>query len=148
MNTRDLYSSADALESRPDFKSFFMAGFECSTHRLKSGRRLDMIAATRHDAFALLDYARIRAQGIRTAREGIRWHLVEQTPGRYDFSSVRPIIQAAQATETQVIWDLCHFGWPDGLDLLKPEFVSRLAQFAAAFAQLLKRETNRRISSR
>ena len=118
-----------------------MAGFECSTHQPRSGQRLDMVGATKHDKFASLDYARAKSRGLRVAREGIRWHLVEQTPGRYDFSSVRPILQAAQATETQVIWDLCHFGWPDEIDILKPEFVTRLAQFAGAFARLLASET-------
>ena len=142
MITSVLDSSADAIVGRPVFNSYFMAGFECSTHRHRSGRRLDMIAATRHDTFAMLDYARIKSRGMRAAREGIRWHLVEQTPGRYDFSSVRPILQAAQATDTQVIWDLCHFGWPDDIDILKPEFVTRLAQFADAFARLLAKETN------
>ena len=28
------------------FRSFFLGGFECSTHRRKDGRRLDLIAAT------------------------------------------------------------------------------------------------------
>ena len=62
------------------------------------------------------------------AREGVRWHLVEQTAGQYDFSSALPIVRAARATGTQVIWDLCHFGWPDHLDIFKPEFVSALAE--------------------
>jgi len=101
-----------------------------------------MVAATGHDKFAMSDYARIKSHGLRAAREGIRWHLVEQTPGRYDFSSVRPILQAAEATNTQVIWDLCHFGWPDDIDILKPEFVTRLAEFSDAFARLLANETN------
>ena len=61
-----------------------------------------MVAATQHDKFALLDYARIKSQGLRTAREGVRWHLVEPKPGRYDFSSVLPIIQAAEATDARV----------------------------------------------
>lgn len=132
----------DAASGQPLFNSFFMAGFECSTHRLRSGRRLDMVAATHHDKFARQDYDRIRAMGLRTAREGVRWHLVEQRPCHYDFSSVRPIIEAAQATNTQVIWDLCHFGWPDHVNLLSPTFVTALAQFGAVFARLLKDETN------
>src|SRR3954454_16358525 len=142
MITETFHPSPDALVGRPNFKSFFMAGFECSTHRPRSGARLDMVAATQHDRFALQDYARIKSQGLRTAREGIRWHLVERKPGRYDFSSVLPIIQAAEATDTQVIWDLCHFGWPDHLDIFKPEFVTHLARFAAAFTRLLQRETS------
>jgi hypothetical protein len=124
------------------FKSFFMAGFECSTHKTSPDRRLDMIAATQHDKFALLDYDRITTLGMCVAREGLRWHLIEQQPGNYDFSSVRPILEAAESTGAQVIWDLCHFGWPDHIDVFHPDFPLRLAGFAAAFARLLKNETN------
>jgi hypothetical protein len=74
------------------------------------------------------------------AREGLRWHLVEQTPGQYDFSSALPIVRAARETQTQVVWDLCHFGWPDHIDLFKKDFVFSLARYAAAFASWLARE--------
>jgi len=100
-----------------------------------------MIAATEHDRLAMADYQRLQSLGIRVAREGVRRHLVEKSPGRYDFSSARPIAQAAQATHTQVVWDLCHFGWPDHIDILKPEFVRHLAEYGAAFAQWLYSET-------
>lgn len=121
-------------------KSFFGGGFECSTHKRRSGKRLDLIAATKHDQFADQDYRRFQEQGLRVAREGVRWHLVEAKPGHYDFSSVLPIVQAASATDTQVIWDLCHFGWPDHLDIFKPEFVESLASYGAAFADWLANE--------
>ncbi len=135
-------SLPETLPRAPIFQSFFGGGFECSTHRLRSGRRLDLIAATKHDQFARLDYLRLRSQGLGVAREGVRWHLVEAMPGRYDFSSVLPIVRAARATGTQVIWDLCHFGWPDHLDIFRPEFVSALARYGTAFAQWLSHETN------
>jgi beta-glucosidase/6-phospho-beta-glucosidase/beta-galactosidase len=125
---------------RPQLNSFFAGGFECSTHIRRSGQRLDLIAATGHDRFAHADYLRMQQQGLRVAREGIRWHLVEATRGSYDFSSVLPIVRAARATGTQVIWDLCHFGWPEHLDVFKPEFVAALAQFGAAFARWLANE--------
>ena len=121
-------------------RSFFAGGFECSIIRRRSGQLVDLIAATRHEEFAKADYRRLREQGLRVAREGVRWHLVEARPGRYDFSSVRPIVQAAAATGTQVIWDLCHFGWPEHLDLFKPEFVSSLADYGVAFAEWLADE--------
>src|SRR5215203_988424 len=131
----------ESIPRYPIFRSFFAGGFGCSTHRRRSGKRLDLIAATGHDTFAQQDYQRLQQLGIRVAREGVRWHLVEATPGRYDFSSVLPIVRAARETGTQVIWDLCHFGWPDHLDVFKPEFVSSLAEYSAAFAQWLERET-------
>ena len=133
---------SEAIPRAPIFKSFFAGGFECSTFKRRSGQRMDFIAATEHDRFAHLDYSRLQKQGMRVAREGVRWHLVEATPGKYDFSSALPIVRAARATGTQVIWDLCHFGWPDHLDLFKAEFVSSLANYGAAFARWLANEMN------
>src|SRR5512145_1534127 len=86
------------------FRSFWMGGFECSTHRLSrrkslgrfAGVRLDLISSTRHDEFAVEDYSRLQAVGMRTARDGVRWHLIERPAGRYDFSSLVPMLQAAR----------------------------------------------------
>ena len=55
-----------------------MGGFECSSHINNSGRRLDLIEATRHEEFALADYERLRNHGLITARDGVRWHLIEK----------------------------------------------------------------------
>jgi hypothetical protein len=120
------------------FKSYFIGGFECSTHRLRSGKRLDLVAATRHEEFADADYRRLVDAGIRSAREGVRWHLAEQAGGGYDFRTALPIVEAANRHGVQVIWDLCHFGWPDGLDVFRPEFVHRFAAFTRAFCSFLK----------
>ncbi len=68
-------------------------------------------------------------------RDGLRWHLVEPFPGRYDFSSVTPFLIAARDSGTQVIWDLLHYGLPEGLDVFAPVFVTRFARFARAVAQ-------------
>lgn len=142
MKASDLSPALEPMESGKPFNSFFMGGFECSTHRLRSGRRLDLIEATLHDQWALQDYRRLAERGLKVAREGVRWHLVEETPGRYNFHSALSIVRAARTTGTQVIWDLCHFGWPDHLDVFKPEFVTALAAYGAAFAHWLANETN------
>ncbi len=124
------------------FQSFFMGGFECSSHRPRSGRRLDLIAATGHDAHAAADYAQAHMHGLRTVRDGIRWHLIEQRPGRYTFASVLPMLRAAQTAGVQVVWDLCHYGWPDDIDIFKPAFVQRFAGMVRAFAAVLAGETD------
>ncbi|HEY8610626.1 MAG TPA: beta-glucosidase [Roseomonas sp.] len=132
------------LSFRPSlFKSFFLGGFECSTHRRRDGRRLDLLHDTRHDVLAARDYRQLAEHGIRAARDGIRWHMVETTPGHYDWSSALPAIRAAQATGTQVAWDLCHYGWPDDLDVFSAAFVTRFAAYARAFARLHLEETGR-----
>jgi len=131
------------------FQSFWMGGFECSTHRLPrrkslgrfAGLRLDLTAATRHDEFAFQDYARLQEVGIRTARDGVRWHLIEKASSRYDFSSLVPMLRAARRTQTQVIWDLLHYGWPDGLTIWSAAFVDRFARFARAVAGVILEES-------
>src|SRR5690348_15089418 len=102
--------------SDPQFDSYFLGGFECSTHRRRDGRRLDLLETTAHDVHAAADYEQLAGFGIRTVREGFRWHRIEQRAGHYDFSSVRPLVTAARETGTQVLWDLLHFGWPDDVD--------------------------------
>ena len=125
----------------PLFRSFFLGGFECSTHIRKDSKRLDLIASTKHDRFARQDYERLRQVGIRAARDAVRWYLVEHHGG-YDWSSVLSMIRAARDTGIQVIWDLFHFGGPDGLDLDSDEFRDRFAAFARAFTRLLLAETD------
>ena len=124
------------------FRSFFLGGFECSTHRRRDGRRLDLVASTRHDELALDDYQRLVDAGISTARDGVRWHLVEAIPGRYDWSSVLPMIRAACQAGVQIAWDLLHFGWPDHVDVFSLEFPERFARFAAEFTRVLSRESD------
>ena len=120
------------------FQSFFQGGFECSTHQLASGRRLDILASTKHDISTLADYSQLNEHSISTVRDGIRWHLIDRGTGKYNWDSFLPMLQAAREAGTQVIWDLLHYGWPSGLDIWKPEFVTRFALFAAAAAKTVK----------
>ncbi len=125
------------------FPSYFLGGFECSTHRRGDGRRLDLIAGTRHDLLAEEDYRQLTEHGIRAARDGARWHLIETAPGQYDWSPVLPLLHAAERQGVQVVWDLFHYGWPDGLDIFSAEFVTRFTRYAVAFARLHREETGR-----
>ncbi|HSP57854.1 MAG TPA: beta-glucosidase [Halomonas sp.] len=120
--------------------SFFLGGFECSTQRRRDGRRLDLIASTQHDQMAAADYRSLAQHGIRSVRDGVRWHLIETAPGQYDWSSFLPMLRAARHSQTQVIWDLCHYGWPDDIDIWYPEFVERFARFSAAVARVMRDE--------
>jgi beta-glucosidase/6-phospho-beta-glucosidase/beta-galactosidase len=119
------------------FQSFFLGGFECSTQRLRNGKRLDLVHSTRHDQFAASDFRLLQRHGIFSVREGIRWHLIEPQPNRFDFSTAHTIIDAASETGTQVIWDLWHYGWPDDIDIFSPDFVTRFTKFATAAAEQL-----------
>ena len=127
----------------PDaFQSFFLGGFESSTHRRRDGARLDLIASTEHDIRAAEDHALMAAHGIRAVRDAARWHLIERRRGEYDFGSLLPQVRAARAARTQVIWDLFHYGMPNGVDIWGGGFVERFAAFARAVAQLIRDETD------
>lgn len=84
------------------------------------------------------DYRLLSQAGVFTVRDGLRWHLIENTPGVYDWSSFLPMLEAAHLAGTQVIWDLCHWGVPDHLDVFSAEFIDRFAAFAGAAASLIR----------
>lgn len=123
------------------FQSFWMAGYESATHINPAGVRLDMIAGTQHDIQAGLDYALLKPMNIRTIRDAVRWHLIDRG-GAYDFSSLEPMAAAAEKHGVQVIWDLCHYGWPADIELLSPQFVDRFQRFAAAVARFFRDYTS------
>jgi beta-glucosidase/6-phospho-beta-glucosidase/beta-galactosidase len=114
------------------FDSFFQAGFECSSHRRRDGVRLDLIRATGHDKHVLQDYRLCRQLGLGTIRDGLRWHRIETSPGKYDWSSWLPALEAAETAGVQVIWDMFHYGSPDCLDQAAPDFPERFTEFALA----------------
>lgn len=114
-------------------EGFFLAGFECADHRLEDGRRLDVLARTRHDELAQSDYARMQRIGMSACREGVSWVRCEPRAGYYDFSSLLPRLRCAERS-IQVFWDLMHFGWPDHVDIFAPDFAERFGRYARALA--------------
>ncbi len=128
------------MDGASPFRSFLQGGFESSTLQWHDGRRLDLIAACRHDTFAFEDYSLLRRCGLATVRDALRWHLVESDPGRYDWSSFLPMLRAARQAGVQMIWDLCHYGMPGWLDAWSDDFVPRFAAFAATAAALARDE--------
>jgi beta-glucosidase/6-phospho-beta-glucosidase/beta-galactosidase len=125
------------------FDSFFMAGFECSSHRRRDGVRLDLIKATAHDKHVLGDYRLCKELGFRTFRDGARWHLIERSPGHYDWSSWMPALEAAEELGLQIIWDLFHYGSPDCVDQAATDFPERFTQFALAAVEKQQSVSNR-----
>ena len=125
------------------FDSFFQAGFECSSHRRTDGVRLDLIGATSHDRHALGDYRQCSELGFRTLRDGLRWHLIEKRPGQYDWSSWLPMLEAAEQTGMQVIWDLFHYGSPDHVDQASPDFPKKFTDLAVAALEFRESVTSR-----
>jgi hypothetical protein len=126
----------------PFLGSWFVAGFEGSTHRRSDRRRLDLVAGTCHDRFVDADYRRMRRIGISAAREALRWHLGEPAPGRFDLAADLPRIRAAAEHGVTVAWDLCHFGWPDHVDPFAVDFPDRYAAWASAVGGVLRQESD------
>jgi len=125
------------------FDSFFMAGFECSSHRRRDGVRLDLIRATGHDRHVQNDYRQCRELGLTTLRDGLRWHRIETAPGRYDWSSWQPMLEAAEEHGLQIVWDLFHYGAPDHVDQAGPDFARRFTDFAVAALEFRETVTRR-----
>lgn len=133
------------MNDRPGkcFASFFQAGFECSSHRRRDGVRLDLIRATGHDRHVVQDYRLCAELGFRTVRDGVRWHLIETSPGNYDWSSWLPALEAAEQAGLEVIWDLFHYGSPDFVDQAAEDFPERFAAFVVAALDVQQSVTGR-----
>jgi beta-glucosidase/6-phospho-beta-glucosidase/beta-galactosidase len=117
------------------FPTFFLSGFECSNFLWGEGRvRRNLVAETGHDRHVAEDYRILSRLGIAVAREGIPWPLVD-FGGNVDFSILDPYIEAMNATKILPIWDLCHYGYPDGLDPFSDAFVDRFARYCRAAAE-------------
>lgn len=119
------------------FNTFWLGGFECADQQNAFGNRVDLAKTSGHIQHAEEDYANLAALGIRTVREGIRWSVVEKTPYHYDFSDVKRLIRASKNSGIQIIWDICHFGFPDDLTPLHPMFARRFSHMCRAFAEFL-----------
>lgn len=118
-----------------------MGGFESACQINGGGIRLDLISATQHDQQVDEDYARLGEMGIATVREGMRWHRIDQGR-RMDFSSVLPMVEAAERHGIQVLWNLCHYGWPEDVSLHTSGFVERFARYCGAAARFISDHTD------
>ena len=120
------------------FKSFWMAGYECTDQINAFGNRVDFLNITGHLSKIEHDYEDLSLFKIKTVREGIRWSVVEKTPYNYDFSIVENMIVAGQNNNIQQVWDICHFGFPDDLTPLHPMFARRFSSLCRAFVKFYR----------
>ncbi len=122
------------------FPSFFLGGFECSTHLTTEGHRLDVVAATQHDVQALEDYALCTSVGIQAVREAARWPILDRG-GSLDLAPIRRLARLGREAGLVQVWDLMHYGYPDDVDLFTPQFADRFGRFAGAVADVVRSET-------
>jgi hypothetical protein len=118
------------------FQSLVWAGFESATGVNSRGEWIDQIAATEHDRYVDEDYARVAALGIRTVRDAVRWPLVDRG-GRLDFTTVEPMLAAAERHGVELVLDLFHFGYPADLDPFAPEFADRFEAYCHGVARFV-----------
>jgi hypothetical protein len=130
-----LARSAMMAERAGIFPTFFMSGFECSTFDWGDHGRRDLNAELQHYEHADGDYTMLAPLGIAVAREGIPWPLVDKGHGEYDFTLIDGFIAAQRRHNILPIWDLCHYGYPDGLDPMSDAFERRFADYARAAAR-------------
>lgn len=123
------------------FKTFFMGGFECADHINRQGKRVNLLKETQHDLRVEEDYRLLLDLNIKVIREGICWSAVERVPYIFDFSEVRNRLRIAEKLGIQVIWDLCHFGYPDGIFPTHPLFTDRFMALCRAFALFHRQNT-------
>ena len=95
-----------------------------------------MPQATQHDLQVSSDYELLQRFNIRTVRDGVCWPFMERA-GRFDFSSVVPMLEAANQHQIQVIWTVFHYGYPDDLNIFSPAFVDRFARYCKALAHFI-----------
>jgi len=123
---------------RNPFESFWMAGFECTDKLNCFGNRVDFLSVTGHLDKLDEDYKNIGQLGLKTVREGIRWSFVEKSPYQYDWSAVEKILRFAKKHTIQVLWDICHFGFPVDLSPMHPAFSKRFAELCRAFVRFYR----------
>jgi protoporphyrinogen oxidase/glycosyltransferase involved in cell wall biosynthesis len=119
------------------FKSFWQAGYEGADHINRSGIKLSMNDVNAHNQYHAEDYNALRMFDIKTVRESVCWRIVEQPRG-FDFSSVAEKMASAKKAHCQICWTICHYGWPDDIDIYSEDFIFRFARLCGELATFLR----------
>lgn len=122
--------------ARSLFRSFWLAGFDASDHLPGIRSAADAFDVAEYTSRIDADYAVVAEAGIACVRESIGWRRVAR--GRdFDFATVLLRAERAHRAGLQVVWTLCHDGWPDDVDICSDEFVARFRALATASARVL-----------
>lgn len=110
-------------------------GAECTVNRVGEVF-FDQLLRTGH-AWRLDDFARVRALGLRTVREGVIWERhADAAVERCDFRDADLRLARARQLGLDVILGLVHHGsGPRGTSLLDESFVTGLARYARVVAE-------------
>jgi hypothetical protein len=123
------------------FPSFLIGGFEGATGYNCRRQWFDTIARTQHDRRLEEDYALLQGVGIRAVRESIRWPLIDSFHG-WNLQPLERVLNVARRHSITVIHDLFHFGYPETLNVLSPEFANRYTEYCYRIAQYVSVHTD------
>ena len=113
----------------------FIGGFE-STYL--PAHDADVLETTGHTAQWRQDLFLLRACGVSRLRYPVRWHRIESTPGRYDWSGTDEVLGFLRDHGFRPIVDLVHHtSYPRWLEggFADPRFGPAYRRYAEAFAQ-------------
>ncbi|SCY80422.1 Protoporphyrinogen oxidase [Nitrosospira sp. Nl5] len=127
--------------SKKIFASYWQAGYEGADHINRAGIPLSMNDTTQHTTRAYDDYLLLKEFGIKTVRESVGWRSVEKD-GNFNFSSIELRARAAEELGLQVIWTLCHYGWPDDINVYSSAFVDRFSRYCQYAVDYLESFSN------
>jgi hypothetical protein len=128
--------AAGRRHAPPLFRSFWLAGFDAADHLPGMRSAADGFAIDYYRARVGADYDMAAEAGIRCVRESIGWRRIARRGG-FDFETVVLRAESARRAGLQVVWTLCHDGWPDDVDVCSDEFVDRFRELASAAARVL-----------
>ena len=124
------------------FRSFFWGGFDCSAGLNADRVRFDHTAATAHDLRLEEDYRLLAGAGIHVVREGVCWPAAAVGMRGVE-AHLRRVLQAAEHYGMDVVFDLCHFGYPDDVDVFSAEFVERFRDYSCHIARVVSASSSR-----
>ena len=127
---------AAKTSAQPLFRSFWLAGYDVADHRPGIRAAADAFDVADYCARVDADYEAASTAGIACVREAIGWRRVTRGRG-FDFETVVLRAERARRCGLQVVWTLCHDGWPGDVDVCGADFSERFRAFATAAARVL-----------
>jgi hypothetical protein len=105
--------------------------------RRKAGNiyRHDEVKLIRHDKFLETDYQLMVDIGCVGIRDGARWYITHPAPGKFDWTWLDRVVNAAGKFNLTLYLDLWHYGYPDWLDIMRADAPGHFAEFAVQIAQ-------------
>jgi beta-glucosidase/6-phospho-beta-glucosidase/beta-galactosidase/glycosyltransferase involved in cell wall biosynthesis len=119
-----------AVDSLPVQQFIWGAGMECS---FLPHMKVDQFEWTQHDRFWKEDLRRAREEaGITTMRYAFPWHVLEPTPGHFNWDYADERMAEFKKLGIDLMLDVMHFGTPTYLKQAvgDPEFPEALERFA------------------